>query len=97
VKDDAPWEVNARIAERPRQPDQKRAKLHIQLNAKEVIALQRLAQPDILDNDVELHTWLSIERVLRHYAQYHFEQPIRSASLIETCFLPPVSPAKERE
>jgi DNA repair protein RecO (recombination protein O) len=30
--------------------------------------------------------WLSLERMLRQYAQYHFEQPIRSASLIETCF-----------
>lgn len=30
--------------------------------------------------------WLSIERLLRHYAQYHFDRPIRSAALIETCF-----------
>ncbi|MGJ3246470.1 MAG: DNA repair protein RecO [Elainellaceae cyanobacterium] len=32
--------------------------------------------------------WLSIERTLRHYAQYHLERPIRSATLIETCFTP---------
>ena len=31
--------------------------------------------------------WLSLERTLRYYAQYHFDQPIRSAALIETCFL----------
>ena len=104
----------------------------IQLNAKEVLALQNLAQTDILRDDaladdahseyggpsssskvasdtddscieailnlddsstqnvaVESQTWLAVERVLRHYAQYHFEQPIRSASLIETCFLGP--------
>lgn len=63
------------------------ATVHIQLNAQEVMALQRLAQPDIVNNSVEPPTWLSLERVLRHYAQYHFEQPIRSASLIDTCFM----------
>ena len=31
--------------------------------------------------------WLMLERVLRQYSQYHFDQPIRSAALIETCFL----------
>lgn len=35
--------------------------------------------------------WLSVERVLRHYAQYHFERPIRSAALIESCFAPILS------
>jgi len=29
--------------------------------------------------------WIEIERLLRRYAQYHFEQPIRSATLIESC------------
>jgi len=98
----------------------KREGLSIQLTAKEVMILQRLAQTDILKNSVEnsepnpysqeqisvdndslghddmweleaaaidTMAWLSVERVLRHYAQYHFEQPIRSAALIETCFL----------
>jgi DNA repair protein RecO (recombination protein O) len=40
----------------------------------------RLAQP------IPTHTWLMIERSLRHYAQYYFERPIRSAELIDTCF-----------
>ncbi|HHP7243898.1 MAG TPA: DNA repair protein RecO [Elainellaceae cyanobacterium] len=35
-----------------------------------------------------IEVWLSIERTLRHYAQYHLERPIRSAALIETCFTP---------
>ena len=121
-----------RYENRPRHPRRKKRDLSIQLSAKEVMALQRLAQTDILRNsitsddvyqeydvpptsyesstyvgDPDLHelsnpddskeldtlaesqTWLSIERVLRHYAQYHFEQPIRSAALIETCFLAP--------
>lgn len=36
--------------------------------------------------------WISIEQVLRHYAQYHFEQPIRSAALIDTAFAPVAHP-----
>lgn len=35
-----------------------------------------------------IRVWLSIERTLRHYTQYHLERPIRSAALIETCFTP---------
>lgn len=30
--------------------------------------------------------WMQVERLLRHYAQYHFDRPIQSAALIETCF-----------
>ncbi|NEQ99353.1 MAG: DNA repair protein RecO [Cyanothece sp. SIO2G6] len=30
--------------------------------------------------------WLALERLLRQYCHYHFDQPIRSAALIETCF-----------
>ncbi|MEB3339096.1 MAG: DNA repair protein RecO [Leptolyngbyaceae bacterium] len=31
--------------------------------------------------------WIAVERILRQYTQYHFEQPIRSAALIDTCFV----------
>ncbi|TVQ16409.1 MAG: DNA repair protein RecO [Leptolyngbya sp. DLM2.Bin15] len=41
-----------------------------------------LVEADPIPSDV----WLSLERLLRHYAQYHFDRPIRSADLIETCF-----------
>jgi len=36
--------------------------------------------------------WLSLERLLRQYTQYHFDRPIRSAALIDACFAdaPPV-------
>ncbi len=37
--------------------------------------------------------WLSVERILRHYAQYHLEKPIRSAALIDACFLPLTTPS----
>ncbi|MEM7770436.1 MAG: DNA repair protein RecO [Cyanobacteria bacterium P01_E01_bin.6] len=72
----------------PERPRRQRQNRHIQLDAKEILTLQRLAQTDILNSDdgIEVSTLLSIERVLRHYAQYHFEKPIRSAELIETCF-----------
>lgn len=33
--------------------------------------------------------WLTIERILRQYTQHHFDRPIRSAKLMDTCFLSP--------
>lgn len=47
------------------------------------------ADPEIamrLEQPIPTHTWLMIERALRHYAQYYFERPIRSAELIDSCF-----------
>jgi len=35
-----------------------------------------------------LPVWLAVERVLRQYVQYHFNRPIRAATLVETCFCP---------
>jgi DNA repair protein RecO (recombination protein O) len=32
--------------------------------------------------------WLAIERILRQYAQYHFDRSIRSAALMDACFAP---------
>jgi DNA repair protein RecO (recombination protein O) len=72
------------------------------INADQLALLQllphsNLVQPDgtlLLPSNHSLslplsdEIWLSLERVLRHYAQYHFERPIRSATLIETSFLP---------
>jgi DNA repair protein RecO (recombination protein O) len=73
----------------------------LQLNSVELSLLQQLAQPELLRLDafsVELEqnafsasaheaAWLKIERILRQCAQYHFDRPIRSAALIDTCFL----------
>ncbi|NJP08603.1 MAG: DNA repair protein RecO [Leptolyngbyaceae cyanobacterium RU_5_1] len=36
--------------------------------------------------------WLAIERILRPYAQYHFDRPIRSAALMDACFLSSSAP-----
>lgn len=70
------------------------------MTALELGILQYLSQDDVVDESGRLQlptylseliqhadpVWLTLERMLRQYAQYHFEQPIRSASLIETCF-----------
>lgn len=79
------------------------------LNAIELALLQQLSKPEIVRSDGSLldadtdsippsclaEAWLTVERVLRHYAEYHFERPIRSASLIDSCFFSPSSPAFE--
>lgn len=71
--------------------------LSARLTAIETSLLQQLPEPDLMQKLIEdpdqqwilfsdLQLWLSIERVLRHYAQYHFDRPIRSATLIDSCF-----------
>lgn len=74
-----------------------------QLNALELWLLQRLAQPNLIQELLQVdemilqpayhRAWLSIERVLRHYAQYHLDRPIRSAALIDVCFVPANAPS----
>lgn len=73
----------------------------MRLNAIELSLLQQLSQPEPL-RDCQLPSgdgvgapmsalqsaWLSVERALRQYAQYYFDRPIRSASLMEACFFP---------
>lgn len=44
------------------------------------------AAPSMQDDSPEI--WLSLERALRYYAQYHFERAIQSAHLIDSCFAP---------
>lgn len=75
----------------PKSPD-----LLVPLDAIDLILLQQLTQRHLIETLVETTAdllaphyqthWLTIERVLRHYAQYHFDRPIRSASLIDACF-----------
>lgn len=65
-----------------------------QVNAIQLTLLQQLAQPNLpvvsSEFSANLPTataWITIERLLRQYAQYHFERQIRSAALIDTCFV----------
>jgi DNA repair protein RecO (recombination protein O) len=74
-----------------------------QLTALELWLLQRLAQPNLIEELLKIdeailqpayhQAWLSIERILRHYAQYHLDRPIRSAALIDACFAPTNAPS----
>jgi DNA repair protein RecO (recombination protein O) len=65
----------------------------IELNATELALLQQLAQPElpkflenILDPHLSVASWLPLERILRHYTEYHFGRIIRSAALIDNYF-----------
>lgn len=56
------------------------------LNANALTRLQQLSQPEIMQDVAKDNSWLSVEKVLRSYAQYHFSRPIRSATLIDSYF-----------
>jgi DNA repair protein RecO (recombination protein O) len=58
------------------------------LTSSELLAMQELAQSDLVDHILETNTtdWLAVERLLRAYAQYHFDRPIQSSALIDNCF-----------
>lgn len=79
----------------------KSPELLTRLDATELHLFQHLTQPNLIQvcldqADIQhptglLHpqywqNWLTLERVLRHYAQYYFDRPIRSAALIDVCF-----------
>ncbi|MER3493750.1 MAG: DNA repair protein RecO [Mastigocladus sp. ERB_26_2] len=56
------------------------------LDAEELSILQQLSQSEIMLDAAEKNSWLSVEQILRQYAQYHFGRPIRSAALIDSYF-----------
>ncbi|WP_413200566.1 DNA repair protein RecO [Nostoc piscinale] len=57
------------------------------LSAREFTLLQQLSQPEIIQIDgIRDNGWLSIEQILRQYAQYHLGHSIRSAILIDSYF-----------
>ena len=71
------------------------------LTATELALLQQLEKIDLHASDPVLNgddpvyvaeVWRSLESLLRHYAEYHLDRQIRSASLIDACFLPAHSP-----
>lgn len=81
----------------------KNRELTVQLTAPELTLLQQLNQPELLavesispslslakyiSSSPPHSLWRRLERLLRQYAQYHFDRSIRSASLIDACFPP---------
>jgi DNA repair protein RecO (recombination protein O) len=97
--------VSGVVAEsRPRQPTYSPRSPHLnqELAATELVLLQMLTQA-LPSHPTETATftldyaqlagfnelWFSIERLLRQYAQYHFDRPIRSAALMDACFSSP--------
>ena len=68
------------------------------ITAIELWGLQHLSQSELSSLDRALPTitesaWGGIERILRQYAQYHFDRPIRSATLIDSCFASALEPS----
>ena len=47
---------------------------------------------ETLLNDLGVKAWLSVEKILRGYAQFHFERTIQSASLVDSVFTPSFTP-----
>lgn len=72
---------------------QPQLKINTKLTAGQLAILQHLAQPELLDPEVEVSSrselilawdWMTVERTLRQYTEYHLGCCIRSASLIDT-------------
>ena len=66
-----------------------------QLNQPKLLAVESVGEPSTLSRYVSVSPphalWIRLERLLRHYAQYHFDRSIRSATLIDACFPPMLS------
>lgn len=76
---------------------QEKLVLDTRLNATELALLQQLAGAELPQVDTcspnefsllmaDTTSWLSVEKILRQYVQYHFGRPIRSAALIDSYF-----------
>lgn len=70
------------------------------ISAQELVWLQQLARAELVTQrslpgmataDQRFLGWQRLERLLRQYAEFHFDRPIRSATLIDACFPAPVS------
>ncbi|MFM7447696.1 MAG: DNA repair protein RecO [Leptolyngbyaceae cyanobacterium] len=77
-----------------------RPTLDLPITAAQLALLQHLAQATLpdpnsfiphlpLDSSKVEGLWRGTERILRLYAQYHFDRIIRSATLIDACFASP--------
>lgn len=81
------------------------AKRALTLSASELMLLQQLFRvraalpqahtppPELITLADSAQEWLKVEQALRNYVQYHTDRPIRSAALLESCFLPQFVPS----
>ena len=81
------------------------AKRTLTLSASELMLLQQLFRvraalpqahtppPELIALADSAQEWLKVEQALRNYVQYHTDRPIRSAALLESCFLPQFVPS----
>jgi DNA repair protein RecO (recombination protein O) len=81
------------------------SKRALTLSGSELMLLQQLIRvqnalpqahtppPELLALAESAQEWLKVEQALRNYVQYHTDRPIRSAVLLESCFLPQWMPS----
>ncbi|MEG5039592.1 MULTISPECIES: DNA repair protein RecO [unclassified Microcoleus] len=69
---------------RSRQMNSSKHLTNFEINANELAALQQLASPELGEGIADRTTWVSVENILRQYAQYHLGCTIRSGSSIDT-------------
>jgi len=71
-------------ASRSRQMNSSKHLTNFHIKGKELAALQQLASPELGEGIADRTTWVSVENILRQYAQYHLGCTIRSGSSIDT-------------
>ncbi len=67
-------------------------KLNARFSSRELALMQQLADAELSQVEQSNPNWLSIEKILRRYVEYHFDRPIRSAALIDSYFAMPFAP-----
>ena len=73
-----------RSASRSPQTSNSKHLTNFHINAKELAALQQLGSAELEEGIADRTAWVSVENILRQYAQYHLGCTIRSGSSIDT-------------
>jgi DNA repair protein RecO (recombination protein O) len=95
-----PHSPHASIAQPVQSSFKRSAQLHSLIGVEELMILQAIAQIDPFPVDASssqptanmiqladsITACIAVERLLRQYAQYHFDRSIRSATLMDVCF-----------
>ena len=68
------------------QTNQALPQLNARFTSHELALMQQLADTELSQVEQSNSSWLSIEKILRQYVEYHFDRPIRSAALIDSYF-----------